>query len=206
MAGENRNHEEQWLDDLLRARADAEPRSGLEERVLARIASEPPRRVFALWPTLAAFSALIVIAIALIVLHTETPKQHFAGQTPQPEKPAKPWEDTPSLRASGSASSNREPQKHRRRDSGDAACCVSTKTVAGIDHHSTRESLPTLATFPALQPETAEERMMARLAARRNSFDLAAITRDPAPLDDLSVPKLKVEPMEGTPPDDTPRD
>lgn len=205
MAGENRNREEQWVDELLRARAGAEPRAGLEERVLARIASEPRRRAFVLWP-LAAMAALVVIAIALIVLHTERPKQNLAGQTAQPEKPAKPSADTPSLRASGSASSNREPQKHRHRNSGDAACCVSTKTVAGIDHHSTRESLPTLTTFPARQPETAEERMMARLAARRNSFDLAAITHDPAPLDELSVPKLKVEPMEGTPPDERPRD
>ena len=200
MGCENRNHEEQWLDDVLRARTDIEPRAGLEERVLARIASAPPRRVFALWPTLAAVSALVVIAIALIVLHSGTPKQHLAVQIPATEKPAKSTEDKPSLRASVT---NREAQKHHRGDSGTAPCCIATKTVAARKDNGNQDQFPRLATFPAPQSETAEERMMARLAERRDSFDLAQIMNKPAPpLEELSVPKLKVEPLEGTPPDE----
>lgn len=200
MGDEDRNFEDRQLDALLRARADAEPRAGLEERVLAGIASEPPRRVFALWPTLAAVSALVVIAIALIVMHSETPKQPLAVQTPATEKPAKPSEDAPSLDASVT---NREAQRHRRRDSGNAPCCVATKTVAARKDNGNQDQFPRLATFPAPQPETAEERMMARLAARRDSFDLAQIMDKPAPpIEELLVPKLKVEPLEGTPPDE----
>ena len=65
------------------------------------------------------------------------------------------------------------------------------------------EALPKLATFPAPRPETAEEHMLARLAARRGSYDLANASSDMVPLKDLSVSELKIQPMEGTPPDNT---
>src|SRR5205807_214729 len=68
------------------------------------------------------------------------------------------------------------------------------------------EPLPKLAAFPAPRPETAEERMLLRLAARRGSYDLASSSTDAAPLKDLSVPEIKIDPMEGTPPDNTPRE
>ena len=67
------------------------------------------------------------------------------------------------------------------------------------------EALPKLATFPAPRPETREEHMLARLAARQGSYDLANASPDIVPLKDLSVPELKIEPMEGTPPDNTPQ-
>ena len=203
MGDEDRNYEDRRLDTLLQARVDGEPRAGLEERVLARIASERRRRVFALWPTFAAVSALVVLAIALIVLHTEAPKQHLAGQNFQHEKPTRPSPDKPPpLASADNAVTNREAQKYRR-NSGNAPCCVATKTVAARRDNGNQDQIPKLATFPAPQPETAEERMMARLAARRDSFDLAQIMNKPAPpLEELSVPKLKVEPLEGTLPDE----
>lgn len=198
MGGENRNHEEQWLDNLLRVRADAEPRAGLEERVLARIASETPRRVLAIWPILAAASALVVIAISLIVLHSETPRQHLADQTPATEKPLKLPEDKPSLRASAS---NREAQKHRR-DSGNVPCCVSAKTVA-LKQTAKENTLPKLATFPAPQPETEQERMLSYLAGKTRGLNGAGVSTDSADvaqLQDLSVPEFKIHAMEEEPP------
>jgi hypothetical protein len=67
------------------------------------------------------------------------------------------------------------------------------------------KQLPRLATFPAPRAETAEEHMLLRLAARRGSYDLAEASTESA-LSDLSVPEIKIDPMEGTPPDNTPRE
>lgn len=196
MGDEGRNYEDRRLDTLLQARADGEPPVGLEERVLARIASEPPRRVFALWPTFAAVSALVVIAIALIVLHTETPKQHLAVQNPQQEKPTKPSEDTPSL---GASVTNRDAQKHRRGDGREAGCCVSTQTTAHRDNGN-QEQLPKLATFPAPRPETEQERMLVRLAAKIHGLYGTEDSMDVAQLQNLSVSEFNIHPMEEEPP------
>ena len=197
MGDEDRNYEDRRLDTLLQARADGEPRAGLEERVLARIASEPRRSVFALWPTLAAVSALVVIAIALIVLHTETPKQHLAVQNPQQEKPAKPAEDAPSLHASVI---NGEAQKHRRGDSREAKCCVSTQTMAAHRGNGNQEQFPRLATFPAPRPETEQERMLVRLAAKIHGLYGTGDSMDVAQLQNLSVSEFDIHPMEVEPP------
>jgi hypothetical protein len=79
---------------------------------------------------------------------------------------------------------------------------------SGLQGNSVRggdKQLPKLATFPAPRPETAEEHMLLRLAARRGSYDLAEASTDSA-LSDLSVPEINIDPMEGTPPDNTPRE
>lgn len=195
MGDEDRNYEDRRLEALLRARADAEPRAGLEERVLARIASEPVHRIFALWPTLAAVTALVVIAIALIVLHTETSKHSLAAQTPQEEKQTRP-----SLHAS---ITNREAQKHRRRDSGNAPCCAATKTVAARRDNGNQDQLPKLATFPAPQPETEQERMLGYLGTKIHGLNRTQVSTDSANvarLEDLSVPEFTIHAMEEEPP------
>ena len=189
MGDEDRNYDDRQIEALLRARADAEPRAGLEERVLARIANEPPRRVFALWPTLAAVGALVVIAIALIVLHTEAPKQNVAVQVPKTEKPLEPSQNEPPLQASlKRAANNHQFQKHRRRDSRDQA------------HSGNEEQLPKLATFPAPRPETEQERMLSRLAAKINGLDGSEDSTDVAQLQNLSVVEFNIHPMEVEPP------
>src|SRR5690242_13039686 len=70
---------DRWLDAALRARAEAEPRMLLEERVLARLASEP-RRIAAWWPTIAAVAALMAIAIAVVLLHPSRPERATANR------------------------------------------------------------------------------------------------------------------------------
>lgn len=191
MGDEDRNYDDRRIEALLRARADAEPRAGLEERVLARIANEPPRRVFARWPMFAAVGALVVIAIALIILRTETPKQHLAVQNPQQENPAKPSQDKPTFRGSvDNPVTNREARKHPRRDSRDQA----------HRGNGNEEQLPKLATFPAPRPETEQERMLIRLAARIHGLDGTEDSMDVAQLQNLSVPEFNIHPMEVEPP------
>ena len=196
---------ERWLDRALRARVDAEPRMGLEERVLTRLAREPRRQAFAWWPILSAAAAVAAIAIAPIVLRPSEQRQNLANGVPEPAKPAQAVGEAPSRRSPAVMTVNK--QRHSQSSTrAEAACCVSTKTVMAASGNSRREQLPKLATFPAPQPQTAEERILARLAARRGSFDVARVSNASSPLEELSIPKLEIDPMEGTPPDKTPQE
>jgi len=189
---------DRWLDVALRERANAEPRSGLEERVLARLAAHPPRRAFASWQAWVAAAAIFVIVLTLALLYPRRQQQVTSGKQHSPQPGTQ-------------ANKLTQPPVTSRRD---AACCVSTRGLAknmqrsAIGRPAIRtqpEALPKLATFPAPRPETREEHMLARLAARQGSYDLANASPDIVPLKDLSVPELKIEPMEGTPPDNTPQ-
>ena len=72
MGAENRKPEsedlDRWLDLALRERANAEPRAGLEDRVLARLATEPPRTII-WWPAVAAVAVLLVVVITFVMIH-----------------------------------------------------------------------------------------------------------------------------------------
>jgi hypothetical protein len=210
---------DRWLDAALRAGANAEPRIGLEDRVLARLRAEPPRKQFAWWPVLIPATAVFVIAVALVIIHSP-PQQRTVASLQRPTA-SQPLSHSPVVQA-GSERADNELHAHRRsrRATRDAACCVSTTLIArrrpdedgrrwGLQANSIgagNEQLPKLATFPAPRRESAEEHMLLRLAARRGSYDLANVSIGSAPLKDLSVPELKIDPMEGTPPDNTPRE
>lgn len=198
MDAENRKPEsedlDRWLDVVLRERANAEPRGGLEERVLARLSAEPPRRII-WWPAVAAVSALLVVVIALVVIH------------PRRQEPVIANKHYPAI--SDKSSGGR-----------DATCCVSTAMSARSTTHAAvrplrkhrrpespaaSDSLPKLATFPAPRAATTEERLLAQLATRQGSYEIANISND-VRLRDLSIPELRIEPMEGTPPDNAPQE
>jgi hypothetical protein len=210
---------DRWLDAALRAGANAEPRIGLEDRVLARLRAEPPRKQFAWWPVLIATTAMFVIAVALVIMHSRP--QQRTGASLQPPTASQPASHSPVVQArSDRADKELDAHRQSRRATRDAACCISTTVIArrepdedarrfGLQANSIRagsEQLPRLATFPAPRPESAEEHMLLRLAARRDSFDVANVSTDSMPLKDLSVPEIRIDPMEGTPPDNTPRE
>lgn len=199
-AERNSGHEnfDRWLDAALRARVDGEPRMGLEARVLARLATErPSAKEFAWWPMMSAAAAALVISAALVVTYTFRHNHEIAAGT----RSASPAISKAPATQLGSSSTPGTPDHGR----------VMTHRVAKastpqIPHAEHEESLPRLATFPAPRPETEQERMLARVAARRSSFDLANVSTDLVPLKDISVPELKIDPMEGTPPDTTPQE
>jgi hypothetical protein len=60
--------------------------------------------------------------------------------------------------------------------------------------------LPKLAAFPTPRSETLQERLLYRLAAQPDAVQSASLNLD-APIPELSIPELKIEPMQGTPPD-----
>lgn len=72
--------------------------------------------------------------------------------------------------------------------------------------HAKNQNLPKLASFPAPRAETTQERLLARLAEQPEAAEMASFSDNEMPLNELSIPELKVSPIEGTPPDDVPRD
>src|SRR5690348_683989 len=104
MDAENRSDQQknfdQWLDSALRARMDAEPRIGLEERVLARLASQPKRTRVNLLPLFAFAAAVLAAVIGIALLRPDRAQHAIAHVSAQP--------------ASGSAVNNASAQASSR--------------------------------------------------------------------------------------------
>jgi hypothetical protein len=188
---------EKWLDAALRARVEAEPRIGLEERVLARLATQEARRTFAWRPAFVAASAVMVIAIILL-LHDAKPAKEVARTVPATGSVASILQPK-----SGEVlgTRNHEPAEHR---------LVNRREVRRGGMHrepslapaKVRE-LPMLATFPAPQPETPEEHLLRRFASSaRPPTGLEAIDVTQLP----TVSQFRIEPMEEASAEETPQE
>jgi hypothetical protein len=200
---ENRNKQraelDRWIDAALRARADVEPRMGLEERVLARLATEPPSKVWAWrWAALVGAAAILAIALALLFSHSSrgTPAMLRGPQAPSGERI-----DSRSDHANATAPQQEPGPVHNHLRVGRS---TSVRNASAVSIQ--KESLPKLATFPTPRPETAEERMLAQLAARRGSYELARLSTDLVPLKVLPVPEFTIQPLEEAPVDETPQE
>ena len=205
MGAENRRPEsenlDRWLDRALRERANAEPQSGLEERVLARLAMRSPKQQFAWWQVWAAATAIFVIALTLSLSYLRRHDQVVNEQphSVSPEHKIAPNQPTMEQRQA--------PTQAPVASGRDATCCVSTEMVAKRTLpavHTQPEPLPKLASFPAPHPETRQERLLAQLAGQSDIVEVASTSTNSALLKELSIPELRVDPMEGTPPDNTP--
>jgi hypothetical protein len=211
MDADNRNPQfediDHWLDRALRDRANVEPRSGLEERVLARLASRPLQR-FAWWQTWAIVAAVLIVAVTLAIIYPRK-QQVVNGNWPAMSSPEL-GSQVNKLSPHQEPSTAPLARGHRR----DRACCVSSRALAKNTLGSKAtlraaqtkpEPLPKLATFPAPRPETTQERLLAQLAVQSSIVEAASVSSGAMPLKELSIPELKIDPMEGTPPDKSPQ-
>lgn len=194
MDAENRSDQQKnfdhWLDSALQARANAEPRMRLEERVLARLASEPRRKVW--WPAIAvAGAAVVLIALAIALLRPTRHEPTLAHGAAEPASAQRVSSPTRTSQASRAAATAR--LRHGR-------IWVSRNAVS---REQTRERLPKLAAFPTPRPETEQERLLLRLAAQPGLLQTAHLNSD-SPLKELSIPAINIPPMEGTPRDNSP--
>lgn len=83
MESRDRDRLDQWLDGVLRQNESAEPRPGLESRVLARIAVESKRhRTRKSWAWIVA-TASVAALFAMVGLDMS----HHSGKTPNPAVP-----------------------------------------------------------------------------------------------------------------------
>ena len=201
MDTENRSDQQKnfdhWLDSALQARANAEPRMGLEERVLAQLASESQRR-FVFWPVMAAIAAVIAIAVAIALLYPNQRERALAHATTEPANvsavksapvQASSMTKTPAVSKAGNSQSIR----------GEHASCCDFAHVSAV--RNAEVHLPKLGSFPAPRPETQQERLLAQLAdqlvTRKEFSEVARLSVD-SPPKDLSIQELNVEPLETT--------
>lgn len=181
---------EQWLDAALDARmgASAEPRPGLEERVLARLASEPERKPTYWWAlAFIGVAAALLIAAAVLIVRPHAPERPSTARTGEP-----------AASSPAQVVANKPPVVVRKSEHGNPRHALVATNRFRLARR--KEITPKLATFPATSPETDQERMLARLWARDGTFEVASESPD-LTVKDLQVKELAVEPMEGTPPD-----
>ena len=202
MDAENRSDQQKnfdhWLDSALRARANGEPRMGLEDRVLARLTSEPQRRIVP-WPVMAtAVVALVAIAVAVALLYRRQGERAIAHAITEPANVSAV--NSAPVQAS---STTKTPGFRKARNSqsvrGEHASCCELAHVSAVRNAETH--LPKLASFPAPRPETQQERLLAQLAnqlvAKKEFSEVARLSVD-SPPKDLSIQELIVEPLATT--------
>src|SRR3954465_12028545 len=206
MDAENRSNQQRNFDDWLASALctrTAEPRRGLEERVLARLAFEPQPKI-RWWPAMAMASAVIVTAVAIALLLRPTQPERVANRTTKPASASRVASAVMQPRSVPSTASVHKNRNSLLIDRKNSTCCGSTRVVAGAHPE---QHLPKLASFPTAHPETDQEGMLAQLAAQlsaqRQFSDIANVSLD-APAKDLSITELRIDPLEGTPMDSNP--
>lgn len=210
MDAENKSDQQKnfdhWLDSALQARANAEPRMGLEDRVLARLASDSQRRIV-WWPVMAtAIAAVIAIAVALALLYSHQPERAIAHATTEPANVSAvmsaPAQASSRTKAPG-VSKARNSQSIR----GEHASCCDLARVSAV--RNAEAHLPKLASFPAPRPETRQEQLLVQLANQlvaRKEFSEVGRLSVGLPPQDLSIQELSIEPLDTTSGSSIPRE
>lgn len=196
MEEENKNAREpfndEWLTQALHARSQAEPRMGLEERILARLATEVEHQSqsAARWrwmPALAiALGLLLVILAGRQFLHVRPHPQDERAKTTQPEavRPQDFRSAAPGIQA-GKAQSDSAKSLLRRANTRNSTSPV----VAKVNR------LPMLGKFPAEAPATQQEKLMAELQRRQFTASLAQYARDFREAKDLVIENNSIPPL-----------
>jgi len=178
---------DRWLDTALRARVEAEPRMGLEERVLARLGTEHPRTTFSWMPLLAAAAAVLAVSAALIVSYSSRQKPLIT--TVPPVAPTPQITEAPRIRRSSSASNAERTGRVPARQ-------IARAKAPGVRRTADEQGLPRLTAFPASVTPTEQERMLAELARGANANDLANFSETLVPLKDVEVSSLQIDPLD----------
>jgi hypothetical protein len=138
---------ERWLDAALKQYGEAEPRPGLENRVLANLHAEQARPAFSprWWPPVAATVAIAVLAGGALLLKgkpdvTEITNSNQAAVVSRNQVP-----EPPVASASRPSSAPRHPLRPRSES-----------------HIAQTSSAPRLEQFPAPVPLSEQEEMLAR--------------------------------------------
>jgi hypothetical protein len=214
----NRAHDQfvdELLDAALRQYGRTEPRSGLEQRILHRLEERPAPVAgwFARWqwPAGALATAAILAIAFFVVLNPETSRH--AGKQPAavPSKQAQAAAPGPAVTPEQVAGitvppANRGPRFNTVRP-GSARGAAGALVRPGVAEQRNlavalprgMEPTPKLAMFPTPTPLTGQETLLARVAAAADQATLQALaSASHAPPQDLSIPELKIQPLEGT--------
>jgi len=155
MVDKRQNELDRMLDTALAKYAAAEPRPGLEDRVLAHLRAEHTRiPVHGWWPwSVAAVLAVIIVAVALALRSGESSHpvvtNHPALATQSPNQPAT------QVASNGEGSGIRPPE----------ASAVRKAVPQGTHPHFPIAVQPKLDQFPSPQPLSEQEKILANYVA-----------------------------------------
>ncbi len=171
----NETNIDQWLDAALRGYSQANPRGGLESRVLASLDAERNRRAFRLrWWWMIGVGAAAAAVVAVVWVgdsgRDRTPATHVASSATvhrETAEAAKPRFDATAVQAaSNSALNNRpQPRRHEQHETG---------TLRQAEFPSARpldEQERMLLSYVTRDPETAALVAEARAEARRQDLE-----------------------------------
>jgi hypothetical protein len=193
MAEENKKKferfDDEWLTSALRARSQAAPRPGLEERILARLATEPeskPHRQWRWMPALAiAFGLLLIVLVGRALLHVkEGPRHETVKVSPDSSNQAKPTTiprpDQPGIARAASAP---KPMLARRQPiRAERAVIVRVKALPKLEHFHAASA-------------TQQEELLATFLKKQGPTRLGELFARTAP-EDLTIEPLKIAPID----------
>jgi hypothetical protein len=184
---------DQLVDAGLASYADPGPESGLEERVLARIAEEcapATRRRLLPWVIALPIAAGLLLMFVLSGPKHTLPIANHANQAPSPQQP-----NAATARARVSA------VPHPRATAHTLAKPLEIYTNADVEGTVAKTaSLPKLEVFPTPQPLTPEELAITVFAAKATEADRRSFIEAQTPRDaPLSIASIEIQPL--NPPD-----
>ena len=151
------------LDAALAKYAAAEPRTGLEERILASLRASPreaPVRSWWRWSAVAAAAAVVIIA-SVVAWRSSLPSHPAIAK--HPSATIEPSRQPPVVVTSNGAGNVVRPQKHRSV----SKLLSSTPAIANVagepklDHFPSLQSLNEQDQFPSPRPLSEQERILA---------------------------------------------
>lgn len=198
MEEENKNEfqsvDDEWLTRALRARSQAEARPGLEDRILARLASEAEGRPQHGWkwmPALAvAFGVLLIIVVGYQILRVDQPtKSNSAGVEPSPVNE----------QSKGAKIAPHRPRVASKRNG--ATNAPNPKLARSPKPHEVRPVLAKANALPKLEQFHADsaaqqEKLLATFLEKQGSARLGGLLARTAPPEDLTIEPLKIAPID----------
>jgi len=184
MKPDEREHlADRLLDTGLKQYADAEPRPGLEDRILANLRAEQARvSAPRWWPTVAAVAAVLLIAITLWFARKPGRTTPTVTANHAPAVPA-----VGNQTASGIATSM--PRAHFP--------AVSVARFQPKPHVRQSVALPKLEQFPSARPLSKQEKLMLAYVQQTPKEELLAVaTKQQQEISNLHIEKLVIPPLD----------
>ena len=183
---------DEWLTQALRARSQAEARPGLEERILARLASEvdvrPQQASTWRWMSAlaVAFGLLLIVLIGREFLPVKPRSYPEQAKRSHPTREAQPLSSVPEAPNAHVTKADRNVPKHSLRAPAQSS---SHPVVAKAN------ALPKLDKFPAETSASEQEKLMAEIQRRQFTAALAQYARDFREGKDLVIENNSIPPL-----------
>ena len=180
MADDNQELE-RWIREGVQRYVEAEPPLGLEGRVLAKLDERQRRSWWRPWMIAVPVAAVLAVVIGLSVQEKTPPPAapaQVAQAGPSPAQPA-----APRVEVTKPAPERRRPTGAAARSRRDALTGVSTRKRAGRPE-----------SFPAPEPASEQERLLAKMARDRAAAEAAA--DESAQSSEIVISRVAIAPLE----------